>query len=82
LKNGRKVPMKSSKLSYQENALSNQSKLPAHIQRNRQIMFRVLREVGLSNYPKEYWHWSFGDVWWAKRNKKNIAPYGVIEKGL
>lgn len=78
-KNGRKIPMNSSKLSYQENAKSHQPKLPAHLQRNRQIMFGALRKAGLSNYPKEYWHWSYGDIWWAKRNKKKTAIYGVVK---
>lgn len=80
--NGRKVPMKSSRLTYQENALSRQPKLPTYVQRNRRLLFDVLTAVGLSNYPKEYWHWSYGDVWWAKRNKKKIAIYGVIETPL
>lgn len=77
--NGRKVPMKSSKLTYRENARSFQPKLPKHIQKNREIMFAALKMAGLSNYPKEYWHWSYGDVWWAKRNKKKTAIYGVIK---
>ena len=79
-KNGRKIPMKSSKLTYQENAKSFQKKLPKHIQRNRKIMFDALQKAGLSNYSKEYWHWSYGDIWWAKRNKKKIAIYGVIKE--
>lgn len=83
-KNGRKIPMKSSKLTYQENAKSFQPKLPLYIQKNRQIMFNALQKVGLSNYPKEYWHWSYGDIWWAKRNPpaggKNIAIYGIVKK--
>lgn len=77
--NGKKVPMKSSKLTYQENAKSFQPKLPKYIQKNREIMFAALEKAGLSNYPKEYWHWSYGDIWWAKRNKKKIAIYGVIK---
>ena len=81
-KKGRKIPMKSSKLSYQENAKSLQTKLPKYIQRNRQLMFNVLRKVSLSNYPKEYWHWSYGDVWWAKRNNKKVAIYGVMEEPI
>lgn len=78
MKNGRKVPMKSSKLSYQENAKSFQPKLPVHIQKNRQIMFNALTKAGFSNYPKEYWHWSYGDIWWARRNKKEYAIYGAV----
>lgn len=77
-KDGKKVPMKSSKLTYQENAKSFQPKLPKHIQRNREIMFNALQKAGLLNYPKEYWHWSYGDIWWAKRKKKT-AIYGVVK---
>ena len=80
LKNGRRVPMRSLKLSYQENAKSIQPKLPKYIQRNREIMFDALSSVGLSNYPKEFWHWSYGDIWWAKRNKKKIAIYGMVKE--
>lgn len=80
IRNGRKVPMKSKKLTYQENALSFQPKLPKHLQKNREIMFNALLKAGLSNYPKEYWHWSYGDIQWAKRNKKTAAIYGVITK--
>ncbi|MFA5967622.1 MAG: M15 family metallopeptidase [Patescibacteria group bacterium] len=78
IKNGRKVPMKSSKLNYQENALSHQSKLPAYLRRNRQVMFAALTKAGLSNYPKEYWHWSYGDIQWARRLGKKTAIYGAI----
>jgi len=80
IKNGKKVPMKSRKLTYQENALFAQSKLPSYIKKNREIMFRALLKAGLSNYHKEYWHWSYGDIQWAQRNKKKVAIYGVITK--
>jgi len=81
-KNNRKVSMKSSKLTYQENAKSFQPKLPRRIQKNREIMFYALKKAGLSNYPKEYWHWSYGDIWWAKRNKEKVAVYGIIKEYL
>lgn len=77
-KNGKKVPMKSSRLTYQENAKSFQPKLPQYIQKNRNVMFAALKKAGLSNHPNEYWHWSYGDIWWAKINKKKTAIYGVI----
>lgn len=78
IKNGRKVQMKSLKLNYQENALSDQPKLPAYLRHNRELMFNALTKAGLSNYPKEYWHWSYGDIQWAKRNDKKTAVYGVV----
>ena len=79
-KNGKKIPMKSSKLTYQENAKSFQLKLPKYIKKNREIMFSALKKVGLSNCSNEYWHWSYGDIQWAKRNQKKIVIYGVIKK--
>lgn len=81
IKNGRKLPMNDRRhLTYQENAQSIQPQLPKYLQKNRQLMFDALIKAGLSNYPKEYWHWSYGDIQWAKRNKKKIAIYGVITK--
>jgi D-alanyl-D-alanine dipeptidase len=78
-KNGRKIPMIDLGLTYQENAQSSQTKLPTYLQKNREVMFNALKKAGLSNYPKEYWHWSYGDIQWAQRNKKKIAIYGVME---
>ncbi|MFH0987789.1 MAG: M15 family metallopeptidase [Parcubacteria group bacterium] len=78
-KDGKKVPMKSARLNYQENSEPFQKKLPDYLKRNRQIMFDALESVGFSNHPKEFWHWSYGDIHWARRNKKKVAIYGVKE---
>ncbi len=32
---------------------------------NRDILTRALSAAGLVNYPTEWWHWSFGDCYWA-----------------
>jgi zinc D-Ala-D-Ala dipeptidase len=32
---------------------------------NRAILGSALREAGLVNYPTEWWHWSYGDRYWA-----------------
>ncbi len=32
---------------------------------NRQLLGTVLTAAGLVNYPTEWWHWSFGDRYWA-----------------
>lgn len=78
-KRGRKIPMKSKKLTYQENALSAQPKLPLYMQKNRAIMDTALLKAGFSNFPKEYWHWSYGDYQWAQRNHKLVAIYGAVK---
>ncbi len=82
LKNGKRLPLKSSILSFQENATSFQPKLPKHIQANRKTMFDALSGAGFINYPKEYWHWSYGDIRWAERVGKKLAVYGIKSVSL
>jgi len=78
-KDGRKISMRTNKLNYQENSRSHQPKLTKYLRENREIMFRALRKVGFENCPAEFWHWSYGDIWWAKYSKNNIAIYDQIE---
>jgi D-alanyl-D-alanine dipeptidase len=44
--------------------------------KNRQIMSEVLTQVGFANYPTEFWHWSYGDRYWAYQQGKDHAIYG------
>jgi len=45
---------------------------------NRAILRNALEAVGITNYPSEYWHWSFGDQGWAYRGGHAAARYGAI----
>ena len=49
--------------------------ISAEAQNNRKIMANVLTAVGLVNYPTEYWHWSYGDRYWAYYKKNPQAIY-------
>ena len=53
--------------------------ISAEAQKNRKIMSAVLSTVGFVNYPTEYWHWSYGDRYWAYRKKEKHAIYGTIK---
>jgi D-alanyl-D-alanine dipeptidase len=53
--------------------------LSPEAQKHREILGSVLREAGLSNYPSEYWHWSYGDQGWAYRDGHAKAIYGAVE---
>lgn len=44
----------------------------------RSIMAVALLSAGLTNYPSEYWHWSYGDQGWAYRGHHPAAVYGSI----
>ncbi|MGW3917108.1 M15 family metallopeptidase [Streptomyces sp. NPDC005070] len=48
---------------------------------HRQILGRVLTAAGLVNYPTEWWHWSFGDRYWALATGAPSACYGPSHQG-
>ncbi|RUR07205.1 M15 family metallopeptidase [Legionella sp. km772] len=48
-------------------------------QNNRAIMNEVLTAVGFVNYPTEYWHWSYGDRYWAHQQHKDNAIYSSLK---
>ncbi|WP_322871523.1 M15 family metallopeptidase [Streptomyces goshikiensis] len=46
---------------------------------NRRLLGSALAAAGLVNYPTEWWHWSFGDRYWALVTGKSAACYGPKE---
>lgn len=46
---------------------------------NRGILINALQQVGFVNYPAEWWHWSYGDKYWAYHAKQSHAIYASIE---
>lgn len=46
---------------------------------NRATLGAALSEAGLANYPSEFWHWSYGDRYWALRTNRLTALYGTVE---
>lgn len=44
----------------------------------RKIMGSVLQAVGFVNYPTEYWHWSYGDRYWAYQKRQPFAIYDIV----
>jgi D-alanyl-D-alanine dipeptidase len=49
-----------------------------HARANRELLAQVLRGVGLVNYPTEWWHWSYGDRYWALMTGAAAAVYGPV----
>ncbi|MEU4603416.1 M15 family metallopeptidase [Kribbella sp. NPDC023972] len=45
---------------------------------NRALLADVLIAAGLVNYPTEWWHWSFGDRYWAHLEGRPNAIYGPV----
>jgi zinc D-Ala-D-Ala dipeptidase len=44
----------------------------------RELMAKVLSGAGLVNYPTEWWHWSYGDRYWALMTDAPAALYGPV----
>ncbi|NEA66359.1 M15 family metallopeptidase [Streptomyces sp. SID12488] len=46
---------------------------------HREFLGKALSEAGLVNYPTEWWHWSYGDPYWALTTGAPAALYGSAE---
>ncbi|MCI3274201.1 M15 family metallopeptidase [Streptomyces cylindrosporus] len=46
---------------------------------NRALLGQALGSAGLVNYPTEWWHWSYGDRYWALMTGAPAAVYGPGE---
>ncbi len=46
---------------------------------HRRLLSTVLTWSGLVNYPTEWWHWSYGDRYWALSTGAAAALYGPVE---
>jgi D-alanyl-D-alanine dipeptidase len=54
-------------------------RLGEEARRHRDTMAEALVAEGLTNYPIEFWHWSFGDQGWAYRGGHECALYAAVE---
>jgi len=52
--------------------------ISAQAKEYRKIMAKALQAVGFVNYPTEYWHWSYGDRYWAQQTGQTFAIYDMI----
>ncbi|PWN00899.1 dipeptidase [Nocardioides silvaticus] len=52
--------------------------IPAAARAHRDLLAEVLGAVGLVNYPTEWWHWSYGDRYWALMTGAPAALYGPV----
>ncbi|MEO3868752.1 M15 family metallopeptidase [Nonomuraea sp. B12E4] len=50
--------------------------ISAEARRNRDILGTAMTSAGFVNYPTEWWHWSYGDRYWAFVTGSRFARYG------
>jgi zinc D-Ala-D-Ala dipeptidase len=54
--------------------------IPKKVQRKRKVLFDAMTKNGFVNLSTEWWHYSYGDQYWAAFYKKPFAIYGKIEE--
>jgi D-alanyl-D-alanine dipeptidase len=47
---------------------------------HRELLGLALTSAGFVNYPTEWWHWSYGDRYWALGTGAAAACYGPIDR--
>jgi zinc D-Ala-D-Ala dipeptidase len=45
---------------------------------NRGLLIRLMADAGFANYATEWWHWSYGDRYWAFSTARAAALYGSL----
>jgi D-alanyl-D-alanine dipeptidase len=59
---------------------TDSTEVAPEVRQRRKLLADALRAAELVNYPSEWWHWSFGDRYWAWATKAPCARYGVVEE--
>ena len=50
------------------------------IRKNRRLLYNAMTKAGFTNLPSEWWHYDFGDRFWAYYTGKPAMYRGVFEK--
>lgn len=61
--------------------LTNSPLVTVKQKQNRQLLLEIMQAQGFVNYPTEWWHFSYGDRYWAYYQQQNHAIYGSVEQG-
>jgi D-alanyl-D-alanine dipeptidase len=68
-----------SPLGSQQATYTDAENISEAAKKNRKILVDVMTAVGFVNYPTEWWHWSYGDKYWALMTGSPAAIYGSKE---
>ncbi|OHA47826.1 MAG: hypothetical protein A2806_02155 [Candidatus Terrybacteria bacterium RIFCSPHIGHO2_01_FULL_48_17] len=84
-KTGRLLPMRKAfkrcvPTEWQDQKYRDYQNLPAYILRNRRILRKTMEAVGFASIPNEWWHFSYGEFWWAARTNKKRTLYLSVHK--
>jgi D-alanyl-D-alanine dipeptidase len=49
------------------------------VAKNRKMLVLVMEKSGFVNYPTEWWHWSYGDQYWAAMTGAECSILKILE---
>ena len=58
-----------------EGSLKNQT-----AKENRRLLYYAMTAAGFTNYPAEWWHYDYGDIFWSAATGKPVLYGSVYEK--
>lgn len=62
--------------------LTDNPDLSMEVKSNRALLQAVMKAHGFINYPTEWWHFSYGDRYWAYHTGAQYAIYGSVESAF
>jgi zinc D-Ala-D-Ala dipeptidase len=65
------------KTDYFEGHQEMQDIVSIEIRENRRVLFYSMLDQGFTNYPFEWWHYDYGNQFWAFGSKQKKAFYGI-----
>lgn len=80
-KKGKELDMGAKINSISKNARTCSPDISKKASANRSILIKHMQIFGFVNYPLEWWHWSYGDNYWAAVNRTK-AKYGALDVKL
>ncbi len=79
IKDGNPIDMGTSIWEFVKDSFTFSPFISKEAQTNRQLLRKVMMEVGFAPFDGEWWHFSYGDKEWAKYYKRPCAIYGQVE---
>lgn len=81
--NGNELDMGCGFDSFSERANTNyfESQNDENIKNNRRLLYNAMISAGFTNLPSEWWHYDFGDRFWAYYKNSDAIYEGVFCKG-
>ena len=75
---GKQLNMGTAIDAFTKRAYTNSRAISKEARKNRLLLIKIMKKAGFVNYPPEWWHWSYGDRYWAAALNKKFAIYKGI----